>query len=84
MREALLYKSKIVMLLAGLAAGLWTGGCGYSLVGRAANIPEDIRRVYVSTFENRTSRSQVEQLLTRAIVDELVTRQRFEVLTSPG
>ena len=67
-----------------MICGLVSSGCGYSLVGRATNIPEDIRKVYVSSFENRTARSQVEQLLTRAIIDELVTRQRFEVLTSPG
>ncbi len=67
-----------------LATGLVLTGCGYGLVGRATNIPEDVQRVYVSSFENRTARSQVEQLLTRAIIDELVTRQRFEVLTSPA
>lgn len=70
-------------LVGALGLGVLSG-CGYSLVGRAANIPEDIERVYVATFENRTARSQVEQLLTRAIIDELVTRQRFEVLTSPA
>ncbi|MCH9648063.1 MAG: hypothetical protein K0U98_07485 [Deltaproteobacteria bacterium] len=57
-------------------------GCGYSLVGRASNLPEDIRTVYVGSLENRTARSQVEQVLTRAIVDELVTRQRFEVVST--
>lgn len=55
-------------------------GCGYSLVGRASNIPEDIKRVYVEPLVNDTSRLQVEQILTQAILDELVTRRRFEVI----
>jgi outer membrane lipopolysaccharide assembly protein LptE/RlpB len=46
-------------------------------VGRASNLPEDVRNVYVHPLENDTARSQVEQILTRAIVDEMVTRRRF-------
>lgn len=59
------------------------GGCGYALVGRGSNLPEDIREVYIRPLENRTQRSQVEQELTRAIADEMVTRQRFAVVGSP-
>ncbi len=55
-------------------------GCGYALVGRASNLPEEVRKVHVEPLENRTSQSQVDQLLTRAITDELVTRRRFTVV----
>lgn len=72
---------KTKLLCAGLAALVLTlAGCGYALVGRGASIPEDIRSVYLQPLENRTQRSQVEQFLTRAIADELVTRQRFAVV----
>lgn len=54
-------------------------GCGYALVGRGSNIPVDVRRVYLEPLENRTTRSQVEQFLSQAIADELVTRQRFSL-----
>lgn len=57
-------------------------GCGYNLVGRASNIPEDIQRIYVEPLENSTSRAQVEQILTRAISDELLTRRRYEVVNT--
>jgi len=57
-------------------------GCGYALVGRGSNIPEDVKSVFLQPLENRTQRSQVEQALTRAIADELVTRQRFSVVGS--
>ena len=57
-------------------------GCGYALVGRGANIPADVRSVYLQPLANRTQRTQVEQALTRAIAEELVTRQRFAVVGS--
>lgn len=58
-------------------------GCGYALVGRGTgNVPADVREVYVRPLENRTQRSQVEQALTRAIANEMVTRNRFSVVGS--
>lgn len=65
-----------------LAAAVALAGCGYALVGRGLNIPEDIKKIYVQPLENSTSRSQVEQILTRAISDELLTRRRFETVNS--
>jgi len=55
-------------------------GCGYALVGRASNIPENIHKVYLAPMENATRRSEVEQILTRALADELVTRKRFTLV----
>lgn len=67
---------------AGALLLLVLSGCGYALVGRGSNVPEDVREVYLQPLENRTQRSQVEQFLTRAMADELVTRQRFAVVGS--
>jgi hypothetical protein len=36
----------------------------------------------VAPLENRTPRSQADQFVTRAIADEMVTRQRFTVVSS--
>lgn len=55
-------------------------GCGYALVGRASTLPADIRAVYVAPLENQTTRAQLEQFLTSAITDELVTRRRFTIV----
>lgn len=55
-------------------------GCGYNLVGRASNVPDDVRRVFIEPLVNQTNRDQVEQFLTRSIADEMVTRQRFAVV----
>lgn len=62
-----------------LAAGLLTG-CGYNLVGRASNLPEDIQKVGIEPLVNATSRPQVEQILTNAITDEMITRRRFTLV----
>jgi outer membrane lipopolysaccharide assembly protein LptE/RlpB len=69
--------------LAALALLLTVGGCGYALVGKGTNLPDDVRRVYVAPLENRTPRGQAEVFVTRAIADEMVTRQRFTVVSSP-
>ena len=55
-------------------------GCGYALVGRASNLPADITTMHVRAFENETSRIQVDQILTRAVIDELVTRKRYQLV----
>ncbi len=57
-------------------------GCGYALVGRGTNIPDDINSVYLEAFENETRRAEVEQFVTQAIADELLTRRRFSLSSS--
>lgn len=59
-------------------------GCGYGLIGRTSNLPEDINSVFVQTLENQTTRQQINLFLTDAIVQEFVTRRRFEVAGSAG
>ncbi|MDX1385787.1 MAG: LPS assembly lipoprotein LptE [Thermoanaerobaculia bacterium] len=71
-------------LLPSMLLLLATFGCGYALVGKTTNLPEDVRNVFVQTLENRTTRAQVDQILTRAIADEFVTRQRFNVVPDRG
>ena len=64
-----------------MASALLSSGCGYALVGKASNIPEDVRSVFLEPFENRTQRAEVEQFLSQALAEELVTRQRFNLVT---
>jgi outer membrane lipopolysaccharide assembly protein LptE/RlpB len=73
---------RAAFVLPALLLGLALTACGYALVGRGVNLPEDVREVYIKPLENRTPRSQVEQFLTRAIAEELVTRRRFAVVAS--
>ena len=57
-------------------------GCGYGLIGRTSSLPEDIENIYVEPLRNQTTRQQVELFMTEAIVNELVTRRRFDILKS--
>lgn len=65
-------------VLIGVAVSLVA--CGYALVGRGTNIPEDVQEVYLSPFDNRTQRQLLDQFVTEAIADELVKRRRFNVV----
>jgi outer membrane lipopolysaccharide assembly protein LptE/RlpB len=65
-----------------IAAALLPVGCGYGLIGRTSNLPEDIDSIFVETLENRTTRQQINLFLTQAIVDEFVTRRRYDVVAS--
>ncbi len=72
----------LTLLLLPLSLAL--GACGYALVGKASNLPEDIETIYIEPFENRTARNQVEQIISAAIVEEMVQRGRLEVVSSRG
>lgn len=61
---------------------LFCSGCGYSLVGRASNLPPEVKKIFIEPLENATPRSQVEQILTQAIIEEMVTRRRFELISA--
>ena len=73
---------KILMLVAvlGVVAGL--AGCGYGLIGRTSTLPEDIQSIFVAPLQNQTTRPQIELTMTRAIINELVTRRRFTIATN--
>lgn len=75
-------KLRIATALGLAAAALTAAGCGYALMGRGSNIPEEIRSVYLAPIENRTQRSQVEQFLTQSIAEEMVKRRRFDLVNS--
>lgn len=67
-----------------LLSALSAAGCGYALVGRGSNIPEDVQIIYLAPLENNTRRAQVEQILLQAIADEVVLRGRFDLATEEG
>jgi hypothetical protein len=58
--------------------------CGYGLIGRTSNLPDDINSIFVQTLENQTTRQQINLFLTDAIVQEFVTRRRFVIAGSAG
>lgn len=73
-------RRRVLSAVALLLVAMPLTGCGYALVGRGTNIPDSIQRVYLAPLENETRRSEVEQILTRALAEELVSRKRFTVV----
>ncbi len=65
----------VLLLLAFL-----TSGCGYALAGRGSFLPDYIRVVGIPPFENRSSFSQVEQVLTEKVRTEFIGRGKYQVI----
>ncbi|MCX6559332.1 MAG: LptE family protein [Candidatus Aminicenantes bacterium] len=54
--------------------------CGYVLVGTGP-LPAGIKRVQVPLFENKTTRFELDLKLTRAVINEFVSRGSVEITT---
>jgi outer membrane lipopolysaccharide assembly protein LptE/RlpB len=63
---------------------LLTTGCGYHTAGRTSTIPEDVRTIAIPAFVNQTHTYKIEQMLTAAVVREMVTRTNYHVLDKAG
>ena len=57
-------------------------GCGYHATGKAVRLPQNVRTIYVPTFNNNTHAFRVEQVLSAAVVQELRSRTNFQVVLS--
>jgi outer membrane lipopolysaccharide assembly protein LptE/RlpB len=55
-------------------------GCGYHTAGHAVTIPDNVRTIAVPAFVNQTQTFKIEQMLTAAVVRELVTRTHYHVI----
>ncbi len=58
-------------------------GCGYALAGRGSFLPDYIQVVGIPQFENRSSFSQVEQVLTEKVRTEFIGRGKYQVIPDP-
>jgi len=63
-----------------LLLGIFATGCGYHSAGHAITIPENVRTIAVPAFVNQTQTFKIEQMLTAAVVRELVTRTHYHVI----
>ena len=54
--------------------------CGYHTAGHTVTVPDNVRTIAVPAFVNQTQTFKIEQLLTSAVVRELVTRTHYHVI----
>jgi outer membrane lipopolysaccharide assembly protein LptE/RlpB len=55
-------------------------GCGYHTAGHAVTIPENVRTIAIPSFVNQTETYKIEQILTAAVVREMVTRTHYHII----
>ena len=57
-------------------------GCGYHTAGHVTTIPDNVRSIAVPAFVNQTHTYKIEQMLTSAVVREMVTRTRYHIISN--
>jgi outer membrane lipopolysaccharide assembly protein LptE/RlpB len=74
---------KRLAALAGLAALLTSGACGYHVAGQTSTVlPPSIRIIAIPAFANQTLTYKIEQNLTSAVMHEFLARTRFRMQSS--
>lgn len=81
MVQRVLFKGFAVLAL--IAAGFTSSGCGYALSGRGSFLPAYIRIVGIPSLVNNSTFFQVEQILTEKIRTEFIGRGRYTVIPAP-
>lgn len=56
--------------------------CGYHLSGKGSFLPSYIKKIAIPTFKNNTPRYQLDQRLTRAVIDVLIKRGKYQILSN--
>ncbi len=76
-------KRKTLLLLATWSVLL--ASCGYHAVGgRSSRLPSNVHTVAVPAFINQTQIYRIEQILTRDVVRELISRTSYHVANEAG
>lgn len=69
---------KRILHLVALAFAI--SGCGYALAGRTNSLPDYIRRIGIPAFENQSSTSELDRLITEAVRAEFETHRKYLVV----
>ncbi len=64
-----------------LLSAIAISGCGYALVGRGNFLPANIQTIQIPSFINRTTRVELEQQVTQAVAEEIVSRGRLKLVS---
>jgi len=66
-----------------LALLLLLGGCGYHFAGRGGALPDDVRKIYVEPFANRTGKPLLDTLMTSRLSEELARMGSLRLWARP-
>jgi outer membrane lipopolysaccharide assembly protein LptE/RlpB len=73
-----------LLTLALLFSALCSTACGYHTAGHAVTLPANVQTIAIPAFVNRTQTYKIEQRLTAAVVQEMVTRTHYHILNEPN
>jgi outer membrane lipopolysaccharide assembly protein LptE/RlpB len=59
-------------------------GCGYHTAGHVVTIPQDVHTIAIPAFVNQTQTYRIEQRLTAAVVQEMIARTHYRVVSQPA
>ncbi len=77
-----LISALVFFLLATLPpSSLLLTSCGYRVVGTADTIPDTVKTIAITTFQNATTEYKIEQHLTASVVREFIARTRYQVVS---
>ena len=71
---------KVKMIAPFFLCALMTYACGYRFAG-SGELPDNIEKVFIEVFKNRTSKAGIERVVTNQLIFEF-TRQRKKSLAS--
>ena len=63
---------------------MFSSSCGYRIAGKATAIPRSINSIAVPIFINQTTKYRLEQRLTGAVVEELISRTNYQITSDAG
>jgi outer membrane lipopolysaccharide assembly protein LptE/RlpB len=72
------------LILVLLFCTVFTTACGYHTAGHAVTLPSNVQTIAIPAFVNRTQTYKIEQRLTAAVVQEMVTRTHYHILNEPS
>lgn len=64
----------------GSIALLFTAGCGYHTAAHTTQLPANVKTIAIPGFVNVTRTYRVEQIITAAVVQEVLTRTHYTVV----
>jgi outer membrane lipopolysaccharide assembly protein LptE/RlpB len=78
------HKSQIANFFLVSLLCLCVSGCGYHTAGHAARLPEAVRTIAIPGFANKTQTYRIEQILTRDVAREFISRTHYQILNGPS
>ena len=63
---------------------LFSTACGYHTAGHAVTLPANVQTIAIPAFVNQTQTYKIEQKLTAAVVQEMVTRTHYHIVNEPS